>query len=97
MVAELPPLPPEVAGKWVDAQFACTDFVEESTRAQEKVTKGRLDSEAYAACLREALTDEQIRDGMVDASPATGRDRAWPRSAAPRPTAPPRRRPPTAS
>lgn len=67
VVAELPPLSPEVAAKWVDAQFACTDFVEESTRAQEKVTKGRLDSAAYAACLREALTDDQVRDGMVDA------------------------------
>lgn len=67
VVAELPPLSPGVAGKWVDAQFACTDFVEESARAQAKVTKGRIDTEAYAACLGDALTDDQIRDGTVDA------------------------------
>lgn len=67
VVAELPPLSPEVAGKWVDAQFACTDFVGESARAQTKVTKGSIDTEAYAACLGDALTDDQIRDGMVDA------------------------------
>jgi len=67
VVAELPPLSPEVAGKWVDAQFACTEFVEESTRAQDKVTKGRIDTEVYAACLRESLTDEQMRAGIVDA------------------------------
>lgn len=67
VVAELPPLPLELAGKWVDAQFACTDFVAESTRAQEKVTKGQIDTEVYAACLRVALTDEQMRDGIVDA------------------------------
>ncbi len=67
VVAELPSLPPGLAAAWVEAQFACTDFVEESTRAQQKVTKGRIDAEAYAACLREALTDEQIREGTIDA------------------------------
>ncbi len=67
VVAALPPLPDELADTWVDAQFACTDFVEESTRAQEKVTKGRIDTEAYAGCLREALTEEQMRAGTADA------------------------------
>ena len=41
-----------MAGDWADAQLACADFVEASTRAQVKVTKGDLDGEAYAACLR---------------------------------------------
>ncbi len=65
VMAELPSLPEDVAQAWVDAQFACTDFVEASTRAQEKVTKGQLDAEAYAACLRAALSEEQVRSATV--------------------------------
>ena len=63
--AELPAFDEETAGLWVDAQFACVDYVEESTRALSAQTKGRLDREAYAACLRDALTDEQIRAAVV--------------------------------
>lgn len=66
VVDALPTLPEDLAGDWVDAQFACTDFVEESTRAQVKVTKGRLDAEAYAACLRAALTEDELRAAVVD-------------------------------
>jgi hypothetical protein len=65
VVAEPPPLPEDVAGDWADAQLACADFVEASTRAQVKVTKGDLDGEAYAACLRQKLTDEQIRAAVA--------------------------------
>lgn len=61
VVAELPPLPPEVADAWVEAQFGCSDFVEESTNAQVKISKGKIDSEKYAACLRQALTDDDLR------------------------------------
>ena len=66
VVPSIPQLSEEAAGAWADAQVACTDFVEESTRAQVKVTKGRIDTEAYAACLRAALTDEEMRDAVVD-------------------------------
>ena len=66
VVSPIPQLSEEAAGAWADAQIACTDFVEGSTRAQVKVTKGRIDTEAYAACLRAALTDDQMRDAVVD-------------------------------
>ena len=65
VVAEPPPLPEDVAGDWADAQLACADFVEASTRAQVKVTKGDLDGEAYAACLRQKLTDDEIRAAVA--------------------------------
>ncbi|MGH3334352.1 MAG: hypothetical protein ACRDOZ_00925, partial [Nocardioides sp.] len=65
VVAEPPPLPEDVAGDWADAQLACADFVEASTRAQVKVTKGNLDGEAYAACLRRKLTDDEIRAAVA--------------------------------
>ncbi len=38
-------LPGPMAEQWVDAQFACTDLVAESTRALTAQTKGRLDTE----------------------------------------------------
>ncbi len=58
---ELPTFDEETAALWVDAQLACVDWVEESTRALTAQAKGELDTAAYAACLREALTDEQYR------------------------------------
>jgi hypothetical protein len=61
VVAELPPLPADVAASWADAQFACADFVEQSTRAQVKITRGRIDAEEYAACLRRELTEDDMR------------------------------------
>lgn len=67
VAADLPSLPEDVAADWAEAQFACTDFVEESTRAQVKVTKGRLDTPAYAACLRAAVTEDEMRAAVVDA------------------------------
>ena len=60
-VAEPPTLPPEVAEAWVEAQFGCSDFVEESTNAQVKISKGKIDAEKYAACLRQELTDDDLR------------------------------------
>ena len=65
VVVEPPPLPADVAGSWADAQLACSDFVEASTRAQVKVTHGDLDAKAYAACLRKRLTDDQIRAAVA--------------------------------
>jgi hypothetical protein len=65
VVREPPPLPADVAGEWADAQLACADFVEASTRAQVKVTKGDLDGPRYAACLRGRLTETQIRAAVV--------------------------------
>ena len=65
VVTDPPPLPDELAGHWAMAQLACADFIEASTRAQVKVTHGALDSEAYAACLRRNLTDEEIRAAVA--------------------------------
>ena len=65
VVAQAPPLPADVAGDWADAQLACADFVEASARAQVKVTKGDIDAEAYSRCLRQELTDEQIREAVT--------------------------------
>ncbi len=61
VATELPAFDVETARLWVDAQFACVDYVEQSTRALLAQTRGRLDPEAYAGCLRAALTDEELR------------------------------------
>ena len=63
----LPVLDEETAGLWVDAQSACADFVEVSTRALTTQSKGRLDGEAYAACLRAELTPAELREAQVQA------------------------------
>lgn len=65
VVASLPVLSPAMAQAWVDAQFACTDFVAESTRAQVKVTKGRLSPAAYAACLESRLSEQELRTAVA--------------------------------
>lgn len=65
VVPVLPPLERPGAELWVDAQLACTDFVQESVRAQVAATKGKVDAAAYEACLRAALTDEQLRETAV--------------------------------
>ena len=65
VVSEPPPLPAAVAAQWADAQLACSDFVEASTRAQVKVTHGDLDGKAYAACLRARMTPARIRTAVV--------------------------------
>lgn len=61
VVAELPAFDAETARLWVDAQFECVDYVEESTRALLAQTRGELDQEAYAACLRDALDEDRLR------------------------------------
>jgi hypothetical protein len=65
VVSDLPPLDRELAETWVDAQLACADFVDASARAQQRATKGRIDAEAYAECLRDELSEEQVRDALV--------------------------------
>jgi hypothetical protein len=65
VVEALPTFDEETAGLWVDAQLACVDYVEESTEALAAQTKGELDREVYAACLRDAITDGAIREAMV--------------------------------
>jgi hypothetical protein len=65
VVADPPPLPEDVAGDWADAQLACVDFVEASTRAQVKVTKGDLDGAAYSGCLRARVSNAQVRAAVV--------------------------------
>lgn len=65
VATELPAFEEEVARLWVEAQFACTDYIEESTRALVAQSKGKLDPEAYAECLRGELTDEELREAVV--------------------------------
>jgi hypothetical protein len=65
VVGELPPLTEDVAASWVEAQFACVDFVAISTDAQERITKGRLDRTAYAECLQGLLTEDEMRAGVA--------------------------------
>lgn len=65
VVTEIPPLEADLAGTVADAQLACTDFVEDSTAAQVSITKGKLDAEAYAACLRDELDAAAIRASVV--------------------------------
>lgn len=67
VAADVPQLPAELATLWVDAQFACVDFVEESARAQVAASKGAIDAEAYADCLRAAITDDQLRAAVAQA------------------------------
>ncbi len=66
VVAELPKLSRADAGTWVDAQFSCTDFVEQSARAQEQLSHGKIDRGTYTQCLRVALTEDQLRAAVVD-------------------------------
>lgn len=63
--AEATALDRPVAEAWTAAQLACTDFVEQSVQAQEVLTKGRLDADAYAACLEGRLDETTIRDASV--------------------------------
>lgn len=66
----VPAVPPVLdvvtAREWVAAQGECADFVTVSTRAIVTQSKGRVDPEAYASCLREALTAEQVDAALVD-------------------------------
>lgn len=65
VVPELPSFDREGAELWVDAQLACVDFVGESARAQVAATKGKVERAAYETCLREALTEDQLREAAV--------------------------------
>lgn len=71
VVAEQPPLPEELAEVWATAQFECTDFVTESARAQVAISHGKVDGETYAACLRGALTIDEIRAAVFESLTGT--------------------------
>jgi hypothetical protein len=60
-----PALPRATAERWFAAQQACAPYVEASTRAQVAATKGRLDAQAYAACLRRSLPPARIEAAVV--------------------------------
>lgn len=66
VASELPPLPEELARPWVEAQFACTDLVARTAAAQAGVSHGAVDAATYAACLRGALTDAELKAAVVD-------------------------------
>ncbi len=63
--AETTALDRPVAEAWTEAQMACSDFVEQSTQAQEVLTKGRLDAEAYETCLDGRLDEKTIREATT--------------------------------
>ncbi|NYG54057.1 hypothetical protein [Nocardioides perillae] len=65
VVEQAPVLPEQLARQWFAAQQACADFVAVSTRAQVAATKGRLDREAYAGCLRGTLDAATIEEAVV--------------------------------
>jgi hypothetical protein len=65
VVADLPPLPAGIAEDWARAQLACTDFVAESTRAQVTISKGRIDAERYAGCLRRTLDEAELEAAVA--------------------------------
>lgn len=65
VVESLPIFDATTATAWVDAQLACVDYVEASTRALLTQTRGALDAQAYAVCLRAALSDEEVRAALV--------------------------------
>ena len=65
VVTDIPTLDEDLAGTVADAQLACTDFIEDSTAAQSSITRGRLDADAYAACLGDELDDAAIRASVV--------------------------------
>jgi hypothetical protein len=66
VVEDPPSLRQDVAEAWAEAQFACTDFVEESTRAQQAATKGRIEDAPYGDCLRDALSVAEMKAAVVD-------------------------------
>ena len=63
--AEKTALDRPVAEAWTEAQMACSDFVEQSTQAQEVLTKGRLDAKAYETCLDGRLDERTIREATT--------------------------------
>ena len=65
VVAALPMLDVPTAEIWVDAQFECTDFIEASTRALLAQSKGKLAQDIYGECLRDALTEDELRAALV--------------------------------
>lgn len=67
LVVPLPQLSEDLATTWVTAQQACTDFVAASAEALSAQSKGKLDRERYTTCLDDALTEDEIRAGLVAA------------------------------
>lgn len=61
VVRQLPVLDPAIAEAWVEAQFECVDYVEESTRAQAARSRGGIDRAAYADCLRGEISTAQVK------------------------------------
>ncbi len=66
VVTRTPVFDKDTAGVWVDAQLSCVDYVDASTRALLTQTRGDLDPEAYATCLRTTLTEGEIRAALVE-------------------------------
>ncbi|MDO9457873.1 hypothetical protein [Nocardioides sp.] len=62
----VPALDVATAEAWVAAQGDCTDFVEVSSRALVAQSKGKVAADVYADCLREALTDDEVDQALVD-------------------------------
>lgn len=66
VVADLPALEDDaLAGKVADAQLECTDYFAAAADAQASISKGKLDGDAFADCLRDTVDDEQLRAAVV--------------------------------
>lgn len=60
-----PTLDRDLAEQWVEAMLGCMDFIDESARAQVAFTKGKVDWQQYAACLRGELDETAVRAAVV--------------------------------
>ena len=77
VVADLPALEDDaVAGEVAEAQLACTDYFAAAADAQASISKGKLDGDAFAACLRDTVSDDQLKAAVVATLQAQWRDPA---------------------
>ncbi|MBS44628.1 MAG: hypothetical protein CMH83_15975 [Nocardioides sp.] len=53
------------AEAWADATLACSDFYETSAAALQAQSPKDLDEPAYADCLRDAVTEDDVRAALV--------------------------------
>lgn len=62
---DTPMLDVDTAGAWVDAAAACTPYAEIAGRTLAARFEGRLDADAYAACLDASLPADRVREALV--------------------------------
>lgn len=62
---DVPMLDVDTAGAWVDAAAACTPYAEIAGRTLAARFEGRLDADAYAACLDASVPADRLREALV--------------------------------